>query len=440
MNKETIKQAIVEFQEDNLPSIIPRDTTIPLESDKIIAITGVRRSGKTYLIFSLIKELIESGISRDRIVYINFDDPRLLPAFTGDLELILEAYWEIYPGNQDSINYLFLDEIQHVRNWELGVRRIYDTKKFRIILTGSSSKFLSRDIATSLRGRSVNFEIIPFSLQEFLRAKNVRIDKLSPYSKVRYQAKKYLEDYFICGGFPEIVLQQDPGMKIRILREYVETMYLKDLIERYRIKNQVVMREFLKFLISNASNLFSLNAFWKWMKNAYPVTKRTLIYYLSYIEDSGIIYLVKKFSYTLKEQNLRPRKVYIVDNGLRKAYGFEFSQDKGKIIENSAYLALRHFQIKSPLVEIYYWRDGKGREVDFIVKDGREVKQLIQVCSNPQEFGAKKREILPLVKAMEEFNMKDSLVITEDFEDEEKIEGKKIRYIPLWKWILTERI
>jgi predicted AAA+ superfamily ATPase len=436
MRPDIIKQLILEFQESALPAIVPRDMAIPCDTNKIVTITGVRRSGKTFLLFSLAQHLTEARIPKDRLVYISFDDPRLLPAYGRELETIIESYWELYPANRNKINYLFLDEIQHVRDWEMAVRRIYDTRKFRLFLTGSSSKLLSKDIATSLRGRSINYELLPFSINELLRARGIEVTTPSVYSQDRFGIRNCFEEYFTTGGFPEVALEKSPSLKIRILKEYLETMFFKDLIERCHIRNQMLMRELFKFLISNISSPFSLNAFWKWIRSVHPITKRTLILYLSYLEDSGLVFLVRKFSYSLREQSLRPRKVYIVDNGLRTVYGFRFSQDKGKILENTVYLVLRHLQMRSPLMEIYYWRNGKETEVDFVVKEGRVVRSLIQVCVDPGEFDVKKREIEPLRIAMREMGLKESLVITEDYEAKEKTRDGMVRYVPLWKWVL----
>ncbi|MFZ6016386.1 MAG: ATP-binding protein [Nitrospirota bacterium] len=189
-----------------------REVDVPLSSQKIIAIVGPRRSGKTYLLFLVIKRLLSQGLSPEQIIYLNFDDPRLLPCDANGIELILQAYRELYPEHLKKRNYLFLDEIQNVKDWELGVRRIYDTRRFRIFLTGSSSKFLSKEIATQLRGRAISFEILPFSFREILSAKGIRLDKNIAYSTERFSINKYLDEYLKTGGFPEVVLEENPDL------------------------------------------------------------------------------------------------------------------------------------------------------------------------------------------------------------------------------------
>jgi predicted AAA+ superfamily ATPase len=437
MNKEILKQVIKESQEFKFPEIIPRELQIPLKSQKIVAITGSRRSGKTFLIYSLIKKLASQGVSPERIIYINFDDPRLLPSDAQTLESILESYCELYPEYRKKKNFIFLDEIQNVENWEIGIRRIYDTRNFYLFLTGSSSKLLSQEISTRLRGRAINFEVLPFSFKEILSAKEIPLYKNIFYSQERFAVIKQLEAYLEMGGFPEVVLEESKDLKIRTLQEYLETMFFRDLIERFKVKNQPVIRELIKYLSMNTASLFSLNAFFKWIKQSYPITKRTLINYVSALEDIGLFFLVKKFSFSLKEQSLTPRKSYIVDNGFRTAYGFRFSEDKGKILENTVFLELRHRQAKNPLMQIYYWQDYKKREVDFVVMHGGKTETLIQVCSDIHDFKAKEREITSLIKASQELKCKNLLVLNPDQEKEEKLDKKKIIIKPLWKWLIT---
>jgi predicted AAA+ superfamily ATPase len=436
MNKRIVKEVIKEFQEWELPEVLPREIDAPLSSQKIIAIVGPRRSGKTYLLFWLIKKLLSGNISAEQIIYFNFDDPRLLPSDAKDIELILEAYRELYPEHRKKINYLFFDEIQNVKDWEIGVRRIYDTRKFRIFLTGSSSKLLSKEIATQLRGRAISFEILPFSFREILSVKGIELDKNIAYSMERFSITKCLNEYLKTGGFPEVVLEENSDLKTRILKEYLETMFFKDLVERYHVKNQALLRELTKFLTTNTANLFSLNAFYRWIKSAYPVTKRTLLNYVAYLEDTGLFFLVRKFSYSLKEQTQTPRKCYIVDIGLRSAYGFKFSEDEGRNLENAVFIELQHRKAKNPLMEIFYWQDYKKREVDFVIKQGKKIEQLIQVCVKVDDFRIKEREIGALVKASEQLQCDNLSVITFDYEKEEEINGKKVAFKLIWQWLL----
>lgn len=436
LRKEIAKQIIKESQESTFPEIIPRQLQVPLSLQKIIAITGPRRSGKTYFLWSLMQQLITQGKAREQFIFVNFDDPRLLPATAKDLEIILESYRELYPEHKDETNYIFFDEIQNVTDWEIGVRRIQDTRQFHVFLSGSSSKLLSKEISTHLRGRAIGYGLLPFSFKEILLARGLSLNKNSAYSSDRFSIGKHLETYLNVGGFPEVVLEEDFDVRIRTLKEYIETMFFKDLVERYRVKNQSLMRELIKYLTTNTASLFSLNAFYKWIKQTYPVTKRTLINYVASLEDIGLFFLVKKFSYSLKEQTQTPRKSYIIDNGFRTAYGFRFSEDRGKALENTVFLELLNQQAKNPLLDIFYWQDYGKKEVDFVVRYGKEVKQLIQVCAKMEDFKTKEREITGLVRASQDLKCKDLLVITEDEEKEEKFDKRTIVSKPLWKWLI----
>jgi len=436
MDKERIKQVIIEFQESKLPEIILRDIEVPLSSQKIITITGPRRGGKTYLVLYLISNLIERGIPRERIIYINFDDPRLLPFSAKDIELILETYQELYPEYREEINYIFLDEIQNVKDWEIGIRRLYDTRRFRIFLTGSSSKLLGKEIATQLRGRALNYELLPFSFKEILWAKEIKDYKNLFYSQERFRIKKYLKEYLEMGGFPEVVLEDTLDLKIRTLREYVETIFFRDLVEHYNIKNQLLLRELIRYLSTNTATIFSLNSFYKWIKEIYPITPRTLLNYISHLEDIGLFFFTRKFSFSLKEQAKTLRKCYIVDNGIRYAYGFRFSEDKGKNLENSVFLELTHRKAKNPFMEIFYWQDYRGKEVDFVVTEDKRVTSLIQACVKIEDIKVKEREISSLIKASEELRCTNLLIITLDYEKEEVVNDKRITFMPFWKWVL----
>jgi len=436
MDKEIIKQVIVESQESKLPEIVSRDIEIPLSSQKIITITGPRRAGKTYLVFYLISNLIEQGIPRERIIYINYDDPRLLPFSAKDIELILEAYQELHPEYREETNYIFLDEIQNVKDWEIGIRRLYDTRRFRIFLTGSSSKLLGKEIATQLRGRALSYELLPFSFKEVIWAKGIKDYKSFFYSQERFRLKKYSEEYLEMGGFPEVVLEDALDIKIRTLREYVETIFFRDLVEHYNIKNQLLLRELIRYLSTNTASIFSLNSFYKWIKEIYHITPRTLLNYISHLEDTGLFFFTRRFSFSLKEQAKTLRKCHIVDNGIRFAYGFRFSEDKGKNLENSVFLELTHRKAKNPFMEIFYWQDYRGKEVDFVVAENKKVTFLIQACFKIEDIKTKEREISSLIKASDELRCTNLLIITLDYEKEEVVNDKRLTFMPFWKWAL----
>lgn len=436
MDKTIIKRVILESQEKNLPWLIERDLNVNIKTKKIIAITGPRRSGKTYFLFQIMKMLLKNGVSRKQILYINFDDPRLLPMDSIGIELIYESYKELYPDFNNRDNFIFFDEIQNVKDWEIGVRRLYDIQNFKIFITGSSSKLLSRDIATQLRGRAINYEILPFSIKEILKYLNINIEDKIVYSEDRFKILNSVNKYLEFGGFPEIVLENDEETKIRVLKDYLETMYLKDMIERYRIKNTTLLKELMRYMTTNISTLLSVYSLYRWFKTSYQLSRKTLLNYIDYLEESNIFYLLKKFSFSLKEQNLSQKKIYIVDVGLRKAYGFKFSDDMGRILENAVFIELLQRKIRNPLFEIYYYKDYSKNEVDFLILENGKIRDLIQVTNSIKEIRVKEREIRALIKASHELNCQNLKIITLEDEDEIFYDNLKILVLPFWRWVI----
>lgn len=433
MKKEALKRIIAEFHETELPEIVERKIVdVDVSTRKIVSVIGPRRCGKTYYLYHIMKTLIQQGIDRKKLLYINFEDERILPFDVKEFQLLLEAYYELYPENKGEEICLFLDEIQNIKSWEIAVRRVYDKEKARIFITGSSSKLLSKEIATSLRGRTISYELQPFSFSEILSAKGIKTTPDLPYSGKRFLVKKILSEYMEFGGFPEVVLAKNENTKIRILQDCFNIMFFRDLVERYSIRNKNLLKELMKYLVSNTSKHFSISRFYKLAKQNFKVTKRTLLNYTYYLEDIRLIFLLKKFG-TLKEQLVSPRKIYCVDTGFKTASGFYISEDSGRIAENIVFLKLREKQLNDPLIEIYYWKSEKS-EVDFVVKRGKNIESLLQVCWDIES--AREREIKGLVDASKFFGVKTGTIVTEDFEATEKIENRKIRFVPLWKWLL----
>jgi len=433
MKKETLKNVIAEFHETEIPEVIERKIVdVDINVRKIVSIIGPRRCGKTYYLYHLMKTLIHQGVEKKRLLYINFEDERILPFDMREFQLIPEAYYERYPENKGRENYLFLDEIQNIENWEIPIRRIYDKEKAKIFITGSSSKLLSKEIATSLRGRTISYQLQPFSFVEILSVRGIKITPGLLYSSKRFQVKKILGEYMKFGGFPEVVLTGNENTKIRILQECLNVMFFRDLVERYSIRNKVLLKELMRHLISNTSKYFSISRFHKLAKENFRVTKRTLLNYSAYLEDIHLVFLLKKFG-SLKEQMVSPRKIYCIDPGFKTATGFYTSEDSGRIAENIVFLKLREKQLKDTLIEIYYYKSKKS-EVDFIVKRGKNIEKLFQVCWDIDR--AKEREIKGLVEAAKFFKIKNGTIVTGDFEGEEKIDNVKIEFIPLRKWLM----
>ena len=420
--KEMFKYIIKEFHEARLPELYGRKLTIP-ETQKVISLIGLRRAGKTFYFYQLINNLIEDSINPSQILYINFEDDRILPLNVKELNTILEAYYELYPENTGETLYLFFDEIQNIDNWELFIRRVHDKKNARIYITGSSSKLLSKEIATSLRGRTLSYYLFPLSFKEFLRFRQVTLNKDFEYTDARFKVKKLFSEYLVGGGFPEVVLEAEE-LRQDILRNYFEMFIYRDLVERFSIRNTSLLKSLVKFLITNIGTTFSVNSFYRTIKKDMPVGKDTLMEYLSYLEDINLVYLVPIFSYSLKKQQVNPRKVYCIDNGLRNAVSFMFSKDEGRLAENLVFLELKR-RSKEP----YYWKN-KG-EVDFVIKDRDSSLTAINVSYTDE---IDERETKALLEFADEFSpkVKELILLTKDLE---KTEGR-IKIIPLWKWLI----
>ena len=423
MNKEIIKKLIILAQERDV-TLVERDMEIRF-AGKINSIIGPRRAGKTFFIYQKINQL--KSKNKDRIIYINFEDERLFPIKKEELDLILEAYYELYPENKGMKLYVFFDEIQEAPLWELFVRRLYDQEDVEICITGSSSKLLSREIATQLRGRTLTYFIYPLSFKEFLRAKGVTLERHFEYKSLRYQLKKLLQEYIEFGGFPEIV-DKDQALKTKILQEYFDLIFYKDMVERYKIRNFGVVKEMLLYLVNTTSFYFSTNKYYNLLKSqGKKISKNTLFTYLSCITDINFMFLVPKYG-KLKEQLANPKKVYVIDTGLVNAIAFKVSKDTGKLYENIVFI-----ELKRRGKEIYYWKN--KHECDFLIKEGEKIKEVIQVCFELTEEN-KEREINGINEAMEEFKLKEGLMITGDFEGVEVVKGKNLVYKSLWKWLL----
>lgn len=418
---EVFKYLIKEFHESKLPQVIPRDFVIP-ETTKIVSLVGSRRSGKTFYFYQLIEELEKKGVARNRIIYVDFDDDRLYPLELEELRDLLEAYYELYPDNKNVQKHFFFDEVQNIEGWEKFIRRVAEKEKARVYITGSSSKLLSKEIATSLRGRTLAFHVFPLSFREFLRFKGVKLEKDFAYSDARFAIKKLLGEYLDYGGFPEVVLTE--LLKNDILSEYYEVMIYRDIVERFSVRNTALLKRLGKFLMTNMAASFSVNSYFNAIKNEIKVSKETVLEYLSYFVDANIVHLAQIFSYSLKTQQANPSKVYCVDNGLRNAVALRFSKDDGRLAENLVFL-----ELKRRGKEVYYWRGKK--KVDFVLrqKDGKLSAMNISFSDEINE-----RETEGLLEFKERFDAKELIILTKDLE--EKKNG--ITYTPLWRWLLEK--
>lgn len=428
-----MKSIFKEWQEIWVPEFKPRmidhSLFFPKKIRKIISFTGCRRVGKTYLMFQLI-DFLATKIEKENIFYINFEDERIerdVKTVTNILPNLIELYGE-------KNFYLFLDEVHVMPKWDVWLRRIYDTyRNINLFISGSSSKLSSKELPYALRGRTLNFEVFPLSFKEFLFFKNFKIEKDFEYSgRKKAVMKRFLQEYLFYGGFPEIILEDDERKKRQMVQEYFRTIIVLDLGERYKIRNISILSDFLKLLLNSTS--FSVNKVYNTLKSGgKKVGKESLINYSRYLEEIYFCYFIPIFSYKIKDQLQYMKKVYFADNSFINLVGLKFSKDSGREYENVVALKLiKDFGREN----IFYWKNRQGREADFVIRQGLEVKKIVQVCYNINEAETKKRELKSLIEASKELGCGNLLVITEDYDRTEKYERKKIRFIPLWKWLI----
>nr|WP_237182750.1 ATP-binding protein [Pyrococcus kukulkanii] len=351
-----------------------------------------------------------------------------------DLGRIVELYYK-HNSNAKKM-YLFLDEVQVVKGWELFVRRLIERKSAHIFITGSSSKLLSREIATALRGRSLSFELFPLSFAEFLHFKGVQINK-PLIERERGLIRRYLEEYIKYGGFPELI-DVPPLLKIRILQEYLDLIMYKDLIERYGIEKTGAMKGLIRIITKNFARRLSIRKLHGMLSSLGLNLSKSKVYeYFSYLEDIGFVFPVRRFHFSEIESIRSIPKLYIADVGFASVFGIG---NIGYRIENMVAIELlRRKHYREPRLSVSYWMDSKG-EVDFVISLGFRVKELIQVSYSVDEPDVKKREVEALLRASKELRCNNLKVITWDYEAVEVYGRKKVEFIPLWKWLLSLKL
>jgi uncharacterized protein len=422
--KEIFKTILSDFHKKGIEKHKNRNINIPIDSTKIITLIGPRRSGKTYLLYQIMKKI---NTKIENIIYINFEDDRL-NIKKENLDDIINAYFELYQKKDTSKLYFFLDEIQNVQGWEQFIRRIYDTITKNIYITGSSSKLLSKEIATSLRGRSIPYEIYPLSFKEFLNFKEINTTQI--YSTIdKAQIKQEFNKYMTIGGFPETIFF-DETLRLKTHQTYAELILYKDIIERYKLIEISKLKYFLKKSTSNISKEFSINKTYNEFKSQnITISKDTLYEFPKYFEDSYFIFYLNKYSESLIKQEFSSKKIYLIDTGLANSISFKTSEDKGRLLENIVFI-----ELKRKNQNIYYHKN--KHECDFIIEEKQQITQAIQVTKSLENQKTKKREIEGLIEAMETYNLKEGIILTEDEETELELNNKKIKIIPIWKWTL----
>ena len=429
MNKKDIfKEIVRSFHKQPLPAVKKRSFELPFNSGKLITVSGVRRSGKTFLLLDAISRLLAQGVEISRIVYVNFEDERL-DADKKDLDLILQAYQELYPEAELSKTYFFFDEIQNVDGWEKFIRRVYDTVSRNIFVTGSNSKLLSTDIATSLRGRNLGYELYPLSFTEFLSFRGVKADihDARNRAKIASAAGRYL----LGGGFPELFfISRD--LHIKTLQGYFDVMLFKDLVERFKRKPHAhLLKYFVKRLLANISSPLSLHKIYnEFRSQGYKMDKNLLYELMEELNSVYFFFPLRKYSASVIKREASEKKVYVVDSGLAGAVSFNIGEDRGKLLENSVFM-----QFHAMGAEVFFYKDRK--ECDFIRLTPGGKPAAYQASYDLSAADTKKREFDGLVEACKRLGLKSGTVITMSDEYEEEMGGVKIQVAPFYKWALT---
>ena len=398
-----------------------------ISTNQIIAITGARRSGKSFIMKQLAKKLTDEGLDKKQILIVNFEDPRFTQLDSKLLQKIYETYLESL--NPEDKPYIFLDEIQEVEDWERWVRMMHELGKAKIIVSGSNAKLLSKELSTLLTGRHIDLTIFPLSFREFLFFNNIEVKEELDIISKKIEINRLLKEYFEFGSFPEVALNPE---KEQILLSYFDDIVNKDLVRRYRIRKPEKLKSLVMFYLSNISSQTTFNA----LRKHLSISTSTVEKFSNYLQTVYLTFFLKRFSFKFKEQEKSPRKVYSIDTGLSNTIGLRFSQNIGKVAENLVFLELLRRKITNPKIELYYWKNERHQEVDFVIKDGISIKKLIQVCWDINKLNTKKRETGSLIKGLEELKLSEGLIITEEYEGEENIKDKKIKYLPLYKWLL----
>ena len=427
ISKNTLKEIILsneDFILQQIKKIVDREGVLfPEALNKTVVFYGVRRSGKTFILFDLFKRY------RDYSLYIDFEDERLLGFELKDFEGLKDALLELKPHLIGKELVFLLDEVQNIKGWERFCRRSVERENIRVFVSGSSSKMMPSEFQTELRGRSWSAEVLPFSFREYLHAEDIDIsDKSFIYGPKKALVKKHFSEYMKWGGFPEVFFLKSELEKKKLIKEYFGAMYFRDLVERYNITNIPLLEGLTDKLFSSFTVKFSLTRFYKQYKDRFPFSKDLLFRYYRHFLQSMLVFEVKKLAESTYKRMRNPAKVYLVDTGLCRRIT---SADAGRLLENIVFLELRRKGY-----EVFYFEE--KRECDFIAKTEDNKLLPIQVSFELNEEN-KEREISGLIKACRWLSIREGRILTYDDEKDLNTEGINIKVLPVWKWLLEHR-
>jgi predicted AAA+ superfamily ATPase len=419
MEREVLKQVIADQREYRPPkNFFARTLTDTIQrfakDPSILIISGLRRSGKSTIQRQLQLEQIQSNY------YLNFDDERLIWFNVEHFQMLLEVLIELF-GEQPAF---YFDEIQNVEGWERFIRRLYEQGK-KIYITGSNARLLSKELGTHLTGRYIQFEAYPLSFKEIVFHHSPElVSKKALSTHDTGMMLHHFSNFLKNGGIPEYVKFEKP----EYLRDLFEGILYRDIIVRYKISDEKPLRELVYYLASNIGKEFSYTRLGKMVGLSSP---HTVANYCSYLERCYLCFFVSRYSHSLRKQIQYNKKCYMIDPALIRVIGFRVSEDKGRLLENIVFLHLKMLG-----KEIYFHKEQK--ECDFLIREGCQIVEAIQVAVHLSDEEVKKREIQGLIEAMSAYHLQEGLILTENEQATFQVEGFQIRVLPLWRWLLDK--
>lgn len=438
LSKEQIFEVLTDwnFWDKPLPDTVNRqdyekEIAKKASSGEIVVLKGVRRSGKSTLMVNAIKGLLAQGKDIRDVLYINFEDPRFNNHLTLELmERIKEVFLEFVGLSAKPI--VMLDEVQNIMGWEKWALKEYGLKKSRLYVTGSSSALLSKEIGTALTGRYLDIEVFPLSFREFLYFHGLRIGTVSERIQQRIRINQLFNLFIDQGGFPKLLEIEDTDVKRDLLKNYYDSILLRDIVARHKLTEYRALEEMATFLLANIASINSTNN----LKNAFNISFDTARNYTSYLEDAYLIFQLSRFAWSVRKQMVNARKFYSIDTGLSNRVSFQIGARKSQNIENIVFLELLRRK-----KDIYYYKTKTDREIDFVIKDGKHVSELIQVCYTLKDVRTRKRELAALKSAagelFEEGRGPDQCtILTMDGNEGMEIDNARINVRNVIDWLL----
>ena len=398
-----------------------------MKSDEVVVIKGVRRSGKSTLMINRIKHLKATGVDMKNVLFVNFEDPR----FINHLDLsILEKIKSVYMEYlaPDAKPYLFLDEIQNVTLWEKWVNKEYELGLSHIVLSGSNSSLLSSEIASALSGRYLSIDVYPLSFSEYIGFKGMTVTNKLDLVNLKIELQRAFEVYMKYGAFPK-TLEYSAEQTRELLVSYKDSILLKDIVARYKLKEFGTLEEIAAFLLSNTGIIQSITK----IKNHFHISYDMARNYVEYLCKAYMLFEVPKFDYSLRKQSANDKKYYSIDLGLSNILRVPNLQHRGSNLETIVFLELQRRGYK-----VYYYKTNNGWECDFLIEKDQQIEALIQVTLSLKEEKTKKRELRVFAKTIKELNLENvnCMVISEDTSKLEVYDGMKIEIINVIEWLL----